>query len=392
MHPHHSESELRAAALRYAYVDGTGKIRFPYKKFQQDYGVTSHHSRNLANWVRDHMELLDDAVDATERQVLDVFGTSADHVPPEFEDLKKSRFEWREWLDLARRQRQLRDDASPNQRHAHINLETDLPIAIAYTADWHLGSASVDYDEWERNISFLMEQDRVYLAVLGDLIDNVARFRTVEPVLNQVMPPKYQRKMLRDIINEMVDAGKLLYATWGNHDWEFSESTVGDSLMDDIYERVPSFADTGIAVLQVGDQRYTNLASHLPKYNSAFNRLHGNKQMHRLEFPADVVITAHTHAPDFETYTTYQDAQELGMGFGGRCIMVKVGTFKTDDIYSKRYYGRPAIMVPTIVYDPRRRDMTVFESAEKAVKYMRALETELGVRGSDIIRPSEEAS
>lgn len=372
----YTTSELRAAAVKYAFIDGSGKMRFPYAQFQKDYGVTSHRARQIADWVKEHVKDIRGAEDPQELENTDVFGIATDHIPPEFADLKKSRFDWKEWLDLAKQQRKLRDDASPNQRHAHIHIEVDKPIAVAYTADWHLGSASVDYDEWERNISFLMQEERVYLAVLGDLIDNVARFRTVAPVLNQVMPPKYQRKMLKDIIGEMTDAGKLLYATWGNHDWEFSESAVGDSLMEDIYERVPSFADTGIAVLQIGDQQYTNLASHLPKYNSAFNRLHGNKQMHRLEFPADVVITGHTHAPDFETYTTYQDAQELGMPFGGRSIMVKVGTFKTDDVYSKRYYGRPAIMVPTIVYDPRYRDMTIFESAEKAVRYMRALEAD----------------
>lgn len=370
------DNHLRASALRYAYQDPHGKWRFPYQQFAKDHEISKRQSQKIAEWVKDHLVRLEVESETGVIEDIDIYGVKGEHIPPEFKDLKRSRFEMREWLDLAKTQKKLRDDASPNQRHATIRLPSELPIAVAYTADWHLGSASVDYDEWERNLDFVMGNDRLYMAVLGDLIDNVARFRSVAPIMNQVMPPKYQRKMLKDIIGGMLEEGKLLYATWGNHDWGFTERNIGESLMDEIYENVPSFADTGIAKLEIGDVTYTNLASHLAKFNSAFNRLHGNKQMHRLEFPADVVITGHNHAPDFETYTTYQDAEELGMGFGGRSVMIKVGTFKTDDTYSKRYYGRPAIMVPTVVYDPRYRDMTVFESAEKAVRYMRMLESD----------------
>lgn len=367
----HSQEDLLAAASRYVYRDSRGVTRFPYAKFMQDFKVPRRKAEALGSWAKEHLKTL-----AHDKEASDDYGVVRDHVPPEFKDLKKSEFDYQEWLDLAAKHKDLSDRASPHQRHATINIPTDRPIAIAYTADWHLGSVSVDYPAWEKNIRFLMEQPDLYIAVLGDLIENFVRFRSVSAVLSQVVAPKYQRKMLRDIINQMVDEGKLLYATWGNHDWEFSEKNGGESLMDEVYERVPSFADTGIVQLNVGKQRYTNLASHLNKFNSQFNRNHGNKQMYRMEFPADVVITGHNHAPDFETYTSYQDAQELGMGFGGRSIMVKVGTFKTDDTYSKRYYGRPAIMIPTIVYDPRQRDLTVFESAEKAVRYMDALHAE----------------
>lgn len=382
-------------AERCIYEDGSGIPKFHRGEFMRITGVTQHkadfvskilrskvvdeRTEYLAEYSNTHTE-----EETQERQVkvakeplitdkTPTLQTTELHLPPEFQNLKEGEFNYTAWMDFAKKGRQLRKEADTTQRHASIEIAENKPIAIAFSADWHLGSVSVDYDSWEKNMRTLIETPGLYLAVLGDLVDNFAKFKDASAVLSQVIPPKYQRRMLRDFIHELIERGKLLYSSWGNHDWEWNEKWIGDDLMADIFERVPTFADTGIAKIRVGDCTYTHLVSHLPKFNSRINKLHGNKQMYRFEFPADIVVTGHTHDPDFETFTQYQDARELGYDIGGTSVMVKVGTFKVDDKYSKRYFGRPAIAVPTVVHYPNERRIVPFLNAEDAVIYMNSL-------------------
>jgi len=297
------------------------------------------------------------------------------HEPPLFPDKKEGEIHWREVIEVAKKQQKIHHKNQWTQDSCTIDLSNATePVAVVYSADWHLGSLATDYDTWQADIEYLMNTPRLYIASAGDLTENMRKFYTVAPILAQVIQPDIQEAMLRNLVIELVSKNKLLLAGAGNHDVEFDEKLMGSSNVEKIISRlVPFFNGKGLAKIKVGNQEYTNLILHKTRYNSFLNELHGAKREYQLTFPADVVVTAHTHKPAWELYYHYEMAAELGLGIGPYSYLVKTGTYKVDDPYSKRFWTKGVIGLPTIVYHQDHREMVIFRTANQAVTYMRGL-------------------
>ena len=284
-----------------------------------------------------------------------------------------SAFDWRATVRAAiALQEQRKAFASDTAGETIIRLATNRPIALCFSGDWHLGSGSTDHAMWQEDIEFLLNTPDLYYAVLGDEYENIRTFKTLQAVIAQVLPVDLQRRVMEAVTTELASKGKLLWTTWGNHGDEFDERLIGESLTADFRraQTVPHLGSLGLIRLQVGSEEYTILATHKAGHKSAFNALHGAKRLYQTVYPADVVVTAHDHAPAHEEYNHYAMARDMGRGFGGTSWLVACSTYKTQasNDWAARRYGRAILKRETAVLYPDEHRIEMFDSAEAAVR------------------------
>lgn len=304
---------------------------------------------------------------------------SGDH--PGIPNLPSGRVRYEDVFRVAKELQAIKAQSSYRVERAALDLRhADGPVAIVYSSDWHLGSLGCDYDAMQRDLEFLLKTPNLGMATVGDLKDNFHSFKNVSAVHGQAFSGDLQNLVLEDIATRLIEANKLWVITWDNHSNEFDEKVIGYEAANYIWRegvrkgKTVALDGEGFVELFIGETFYTHMIVHQSKFNSSYHKLHGNKKLYEQRFPAHVVVTGHTHSPDFEQFTHYELAEQLGYDFGGTSYLVKTGTYKTKDMYSQRYFGLPSIGTPTVVYFPmpaNERKHLCFPNAEDAVRYMR---------------------
>ena len=305
---------------------------------------------------------------AAEPHIVPNFGTNAP---------KLGTFDWRATIDAAISLQGQRAVLEFVQNCPEpIVIETDSPIALSFSADWHLGSGTTDHVTWRRDVDYLLMTPGLYYAILGDEMENIRAFRTLQAVIAQVLPVDLQREVLQAVVLELVAQGKLLFTVWGNHGEGFDERLLGESLLNELRRKqgVPHVGGIGLVRLTVGRQTYTILVTHKAKYRSSFNALHAAKRLYQMVFPADLVVTAHDHLPGHEEYNHYELGRETGLGFGGTSWLVACATYKTEatNDWAARNYGRAVLKRETAVLWPDEHRIEMFDNAQAAVQRIQA--------------------
>lgn len=280
---------------------------------------------------------------------------------------------WRELLDLAQRTQAANAAVEDSQEFCQLHIDSDEPIAVMYSGDWHLGGR-VDYDSWAADIEFVLNTDGLYLVDLGDDIDNMRSFRDLSAVLSGSLSPKQQVVLLTGLIDELTAKEKLLAKVSGNHDEEFDERLFGQSIQGYLLRnmRAPRFRNRGLLKLTVGTTTYTNLLFHKSRFSSFMRAAHGNYREYTMHFPADVVAGAHTHAPGVEAIWHYTEARRHGFDFGGMSLLIKVGS-PAKSAYGWRYFHHESYASPTVVYWPHEHKKLWFLDPRDAVQFIRSL-------------------
>lgn len=290
-----------------------------------------------------------------------------DHPIPQFDKRPSNK------LDVISTLRKLADDTKKedgvHKDYARIAVKTGQPIAVMKAADLHLGGMDIAYDALACHYQFLLQEERFYLQLFGDDINMMIIHKNVG-ARHDIITPNKQVELIECMVNELVERGKLLSMCWGNHSEEFAEKTLGLSLMKLLFaHKIPYFRGMGYIDLSVGVAGYPIAFTHATRFHSFMNAVHGNKrmeQMHAEYFTpnrpiAREYVTAHTHYP---AYSVEGNLPE------DRIWFIKCGTFKTDCLYSQRYYGQGRIGVPTVVYHPDRMEHVCFPTPFEAYRYM----------------------
>lgn len=242
-------------------------------------------------------------------------------------------------------------------------------IAIIKAADLHLGGLDVSYEAFIEHYKFLLQEENFYLQLFGDDI-NIMINHPVVGARHDVLTPNEQCELFSAIIDILLKKGKLLSLCWGNHSSEFSERTIGIDLIKLLVgHKVPYFRGLGYIDLEINGIVYPMAFTHKVRYNSFMNALHGNKRMEQLHAEffginrpiAREYITAHTHYPAFSVE---------GLLPQDRVWFIKVGTFKTNCLYSQRYFGQGRIGCPTVVYHTDQLKHICFPTPWEAYRYM----------------------
>lgn len=291
----------------------------------------------------------------------------------EFLDKKHAEdIDWRELLDLASTASDVNKRMADSQRTATIRIHTDRPVAVLYTGDWHLGDSLVRYDQWLSDMQIVLSTDGLYMVDMGDDYQNMRQFKNLASVLNQVLSPKQQVALMKSLISELTDKGKLLAKIGGNHDEEFDQRIFGEALQSYLYRNTdaPVFPNKGLVKLKVGEQEYTNLLFHKSRFRSILRPAHGAFREWQLSYPAEVVVGAHDHTPAFESWWGYSLAEQTGASFGGEVFLMKIGTYQDSDFGWRYFHNGGFPLTQTIIYYPDEHKKLYFADVRDAIKFL----------------------
>lgn len=276
-------------------------------------------------------------------------------------DKKEGEFNWREWGDHLDEGQKLATKARWTQKSGEVRIPSSIydVIVIKPLADTHFGSMGVDYPSFASFTDGVLNIPYLYIALVGDMTDNFAGFKSVMPVLAQGMPPAQQDKFLASWLEEI--ANKVLFACWGNHE-EFEERSTGRNTVKDILAKsVIYFDGIGVANVKLGDETYRIAITHKTRNHSSINLTHGLKWMARRDFPdADLYLAGDKHDP----------AIEISQMAGKEKIYMLMGTLKKHDSYGERYFSYfSAQRDGAITINRRTHDIRAHACLEHALEY-----------------------
>jgi len=282
-------------------------------------------------------------------------------LPPKFKRLESQ--SWEEHIETIKK---MDDLVAYHQRvptEITISIDTELPIALTYTADWHLGMFGVDYDSFADDMNFLASEPGFQCEIGGDCYQNIIQPSKMGSGHNQT-PISVQKGLYVLTLKKLKEIIKVVRT--GNHNY-WTELAEGEDWDGELARRLKLVYMKHFAKIywKIGDMIYPELALHKGRFNSAFNLTHVCKQYQRLYFPeARIIVVEHQHISAVEQYR-YNDNE---------CVAIRPGTYGIYDDYAQQngYFGAH-VANPTIVLYPDRDKMVLFKNMRDAGVYLSAV-------------------
>ncbi len=283
-----------------------------------------------------------------------IVGVVADELFDEDEILERATESWRKLLrDVARKQ---------NQR---IHFERG-PVCLVFAADLHLGSNGVDYERVYREAEIVAKTPGMYLAVIGDMLDNFILPKLVQARHKSVVTVEEEWVLVRKYLRIVKD--KLLISVSGNHEswsWvligvDYFRQALAESAKNVIYDTDDAFVN-----VEVGKMTFPLRVRHLWKGTSMYNATHGIESLARLEHNFAIGVGAHTHACGV--------ARQFNNG-GQTGPAILCGSYKAHDSFARQKgfavpNGSTAVAA---ILDESGATMTT-NRLEQAAKYMEVM-------------------
>jgi len=259
------------------------------------------------------------------------------------------------------------------QAELSVRIETQLPVAVVHTADWHMGESGCDYDQLEADLAVMSTEPGLYVALGGDAYSNIIQPSKIGSSHNQA-PIAVQKAMYVLAVKQLQDSGHLLFAGTGNHPYWTALATGEDWDLELARRLRIVYTKHGALVnIVVGDMLYPEFWEHKGKYGSSFNQTHGPKQSQRVFHPnARIVVREHQHIGDVEQYR--YDNRE--------CVAARTGTYVLYSDYAAQngLYGAH-VCNPTVVLYPDRDWLVGFKHHTDAIIYLRAIRAQYEKEG-----------
>lgn len=275
-------------------------------------------------------------------------------------DKKKGEINWREFAEHAKERQNLHNKASFSQDSSYPKIKTSLSkIILLPLADLHIGAIGTNYELFTDFTDFILDNENVFVCLLGDVTDNFVNFRNVLAMHQQIFSPEQQDEIFESWLKDIKH--KVLFSTWGNHE-EFEERYTGRNIIKRILKHnVTYFNGMAQVTLKINNTTYILGVTHKTRYWSEYNRTHGIKRMLRENFPAaDIGMAGDRHSPDVESY----------IEAGKKKTAIQLGTLKVDDGYTKRYFSYfTSSIMPCIVFDTRDKKFTTLWTIQEALDY-----------------------
>ncbi len=275
-------------------------------------------------------------------------------------DKKIGEFNFREVVSNLQERQRLHDKATYSQSDAHPSIKTQYDkIIVLPLSDLHIGAMGTDYELLVSFTDFLLKYDRLYTILVGDIADNFVNFKNKLAMHQMILSPEEQDQFVESWIKEIKH--KVLSAFWGNHE-EMEERASGRNAIKRILSHnVPYINGIGRVKLNVNDEEYRICATHKTRYFTSLNITHGLKRMAQMELPdEDVYIAGDKHTPDLE----------IAKQRGQRQTFIQLGTLKTDDSHSKKYFSYyTSSEMPCFVLDTTKHQVTPFWTIQEALEF-----------------------
>jgi len=244
-----------------------------------------------------------------------------------------------------------------------VNIKTDKPIGLVFTADWHIGMYGLDYDCFERDMNTIETEDGLHCMIGGDGRQNMIQPSKLGSSHNQT-PIAVQNAVYVLTLKKLIS--KIIAVGTGNHNY-WTTLAIGEDWDKELMRRLKLVytKHQGKIQLKVGKIVYPILRLHKGRFGSSFNLTHSCKQYQRLHFPdARIIVVEHQHVADMESYR-YNEHE---------CVAIRTGTYAVHDDYAEQngYFGSH-VANPTVILYPDTDKIVPFKDMNDAITYLRAV-------------------
>jgi hypothetical protein len=264
---------------------------------------------------------------------------------------------------------------SPTQESTEFTApDPHLPVAIAFTGDWHCGAGGVRYDWLRRDLELIRDTEGVYAVGMGDWLEGVLTTTKASSALYSGLFNDGGSQEVYVVKRSRIAAGKWLAILSGNHD-EWIYRSAGITRMDQLAGELgaPHFSQGGGTIFaSVGDQRYVVGVRHNVAGNSRLNTTNAQRRAFD-DWPewdnCDLICVGHLH---------YNDLHIQPRRGGNRCVYLRSGTYKVIDGYARDNGFTPEWGVPLAILLPDERRVIAWRGDDflEGLNYFRWLRAE----------------
>ena len=263
--------------------------------------------------------------------------------------------DFKEHIIFLQERQKKRESLSRSSEYAEIKIQSDTPIGLVLSSDWHIGSHDTDYDTFTRHMNIIRENPNLFLVALSNTIDG---YIWPGGIWTEDAHIEEQVEIAKSFGKEYKD--KLLAAVGSQcHDWTKGKGGVSPqemAFLENIDSGMPFFTNGGLLTVDLNGIKYKIGMLHKSRYHSSLNVTNPNKRVLDLRWPsADVVAIAHHHVAAIEHAVRWEgeDRREV--------VLVRTGTYKVDDGYSKSEgFGAGQIGGSMVVLDPKEKRIVPF--------------------------------
>lgn len=256
--------------------------------------------------------------------------------------------EYEEFFSLLEAADSAKGVLSPTQESTEFTPPDDgLPVAVAFTGDWHCGAGGVRYDWLRRDIDLIAETDGLYAVGMGDWLEGVNVNTKAASALYSGLFNDGGFQEVYVLRRSQRARGKWLAVLSGNHD-EWIYRAAGITRMDQLAGELdaPHFSQGGGTIFaNVGSQRYVIGVRHNVAGNSRLNTTNAQRRAFD-DWPewdnCHVICVAHLHYNDLHIQPRR----------GARCVYLRSGTYKVIDGYARDAGFTPEWGVPLAILLP----------------------------------------
>lgn len=271
---------------------------------------------------------------------------------------------WKEYLeDMKERQERLEREEQ-SQEYAKVEINSELPIGIVLTSDWHLGSKGVAYDTWARHMELIKDEPQAFMMTLSNTIDN---FVFPSGMFEQMENPSSQQRMVRDFAREYKNKFLAIVGSRCHEGWTQNSSDVNvnyEMFRDVIGDGVPWLPVGGVVELSFNGISYKFGLTHKVRGAGNNPQAFGQKMYDR--WPVDIVAAAHHHVKQL-FYTNKYEGK-----FEQEFAVIRTGAYKIKDAYGESEgFGQGDIGSPIVILLPDRKHFIPFYSLEDGIDYLR---------------------
>lgn len=217
------------------------------------------------------------------------------------------------------------------KRQQSITFEQPV-IALAWSADWHVGGRGVDYGRLREEMELIRDTPNIHLILGGDLVDNfvIGSLRAARSGDSISIPNQWALvKMIMRIASK-----KTIAIIEGNHEgwtrWligiDYFREAVQGLTQNALYDPHEVVFD-----LRVGDWKLKVKARHKWRGHSQYNMSHAVEKDNLFNERFDIGLMAHTHASGLTRQFSVEHDGQVETG-----IALLAGAYKRYDPHARK--------------------------------------------------------
>jgi hypothetical protein len=265
-----------------------------------------------------------------------------------------------EILDAAEAYKQALNRTKNTQgTYLKMSLNVNTPICVVGIGDTQLGSYGTDLGLFKEITDEILNTPDLYVILLGDLTQMAVKFRGVLEMMDNLIPPKVQFKLLEDWIKKIKH--KVICSVWENHAQMREENGIGFSpTAEMLAEHTAHFNGIGHVDLTVGSQEYKIAVSHFFRGRSMYNPVHAQMKYTKWEGQdREIVMAGDSHVPGVCSY----------FDGGVKRLAINCGSIQTESGYAQRFFSiKTHPLFPCVVLHHEKKMFQGLDSVANWIK------------------------